>query len=905
VKHLLALLACFLLLSTAYAQDIENVKVPQMKMYKGTLHDALNKFTKEYNLRFDYDSAAFQGIEFQWVFATTSFSAEWKEIVKQYKLKYEVDSAKVIRVYLVEQLRNATVVTETKTYTGSSEKMNITVTGKVFDEKSGETLPFVVIRVPGTNVGTQTNVDGFFTLLNVPSDTSTIILTYIGYQTRTVYLNPKIIIDGIQVGMVKQSRELDEVMVIADKQDLLQSAEKPGMIKMSTAKLDMLPNLGEKDIFRSFQLMPGVSAANESSAGLYVRGSTPDQSLVLYDGFTVYHVDHLFGFYSAFNADAIKDVQLYRGGFESKFGGRLGSVVEITGKDGSSKKWNLGASVSLLGINGFLEIPIKNKFTSLIAFRTSYQGYMYNLLYSKFDNQNNTSTPTNQNGPPGGGPGGFSEQNTKPKSNFYDLSAKLAYKFGKNDVNNLSFSLFNSRDKLDNSRSNNIGGFGGSGRSFSSSVTDLTNYGNLGGSLKYSRKFSEKLYSNTLISASNYHSNRDRSNSMTLQDSAGNETTRKFGTLENNNLLDLAFKTDWEVKLAKWNRLETGLLANYYHIKYSYAQNDTAPLLSRNDKGATASVYVQDNFNFWKNRVNILIGTRFTYFTRTNKPYFEPRASADILLVKGLKFQAAWGLYYQYANRVTREDILQGSRDFWILSDGKKVPVSSSMHYIAGLQYEYKWLTISAEGYYKNLWNITEYSLRLKPAIGNISYSESFYTGNGVAKGVDFNIMGKIKGYNGWATYTLGKVTYDLAAFGGKYPATHDVRHEFKTVHTYRIWRFDISATWVFSTGKPYTAPEGGYQLTLLDGTTQDYISVSQKNGKRFPNYHRMDFAVTYNQPLPSTGGNIALSFSLFNLYNRKNVWYKEFQVEDGQVVETNVNYLGITPNVTLNFRIR
>jgi hypothetical protein len=880
------------------------VKVQQYKMFNGTLNDALTRFSADYNLRFDYDTAAFKNVDFEWVFSSSSFLYEWKEIVKQYKLKYEVNADGLIRVYLIEQLKNATVVTETQTYAGGSQKKNITVTGKVFDEKNGETLPFVVIRVPGTNVGTQTNVDGFFTLLNVPTDTSTILLTYIGYINRTVHLNPKIIIDGIQVGMARQTRELDEVTVIAEKQDLLQSAEKPAMIKMSTAKLDMLPNLGEKDIFRSFQLMPGVSAANESSAGLYVRGSTPDQSLVVYDGFTIYHVDHLFGFYSAFNADAIKDVQLYRGGFESKFGGRLGSVVEITGKDGSNKKWNLGASASLLGANGYIEIPVKDKFTSLVAFRTSYQGYMYNLLYSKFDKQNNSTTNVPNRGGPGG-PGGFSEQNTKPKSNFYDLSVKMAYKFGKNDVNNISFSLFNSRDKLDNSRSNSIGGFGGGGRNFSSSVTDLTKYGNLGGSLKYSRKLSEKLYSNTLVSVSNYYSNRDRSNSMTLKDSAGNETTRKFGTLENNNLLDIAFKSDWEIKLAKWNRLETGLLANYYHIKYSYAQNDTAALFNRNDKGATVSLYVQDNFNFWKNRVNILVGTRFTYFTQTQKPYFEPRASADILLVKGLKFQAAWGLYYQFANRVTREDILQGSRDFWILSDGKRVPVSSAMHYIAGLNYEYKWLTLSAEGYYKNLWNIAEYSLRLKPAIGSINYSESFYTGNGVAKGIDFNIMGKIKGYNGWATYTLGKVTYDIAAFGSKYPASHDVRHEFKTVHTYRIWRFDISATWVFSTGKPYTAPEGGYQLTMLDGTTRDYITVSQKNGKRFPNYHRLDFAVTYNQPIKATGGNIALSFSLYNLYNRKNVWYKEFQVEDGKIVETNVNYLGITPNVTLSFRIR
>lgn len=888
------------------AQDFS--KIILNKSYNGKLDQVLDKISLDYGVKLDFDRVVFQEIDFDWYFYEKPFLEGIQEVCKQYKLKYEIDSSQVVHLYSKEALKNANVIKDTvPIFKGGSEKSNLTVNGKIFDTKTGESLPFVTVRVPGTNIGSMSNVDGFFTLLNVPTDTSTLVITYIGYQKRIIKLNPTLPLKDIQVGMQVQSRELSEVTIMADKQDLLQQAEKPGMIKMSTAKLDMLPNLGEKDIFRSFQLMPGVSSANESSSGLYVWGGTPDQALILYDGFTVYHVDHLFGFFSAFNAEAIKDVQLYRGGFESKFGGRVGSVVEITGKDGSSKKWNAGASVSLLGLNFFVEVPIKDKFTSLVTFRTSYQGFMYNLLYKKLDNQNTGSTSSNTGNSSSSAPPGspFATQSQSPTGNFYDLNVKLAYKFGKHDANNITFSLFNSQDKINNGQNFNLSGFGGGSNSFSSNTTDLTKYGNLGGSIKFSRKFNEKLYNNTLISASHYFNDRNRSNSLTLEDSAGNSTSHSFGNFENNAVLDIALKSDFEIKLNSWNKLETGLLADYYSVHYSYAQSDTATLLSINNKGTTIATYLQDNLSFWKSRFNLLMGSRLTYYNVTNKPYFEPRASLSLLIAKGLKFQAATGLYYQYVDKITREDILDGNNDFWILSDGKQVPVSSSVHYIAGLNYEYKWFTFSFDGYYKNLYNISEYSLRIQNAIGAINYNEDFYKGSGIAKGTDYTIMAKVKGYNGWVTYALGKVDYNMAAFGGWYPASQDVRHEFKTVHTYRIWRFDISATWMFSTGQPYTAPQGGYQLTLLDGSTANFITVSSKNGERFPDYHRLDFAVTYNQPITWSGGNMAFTFSLFNVYNRTNIWYKEYQIENGKVVVTNVNYLGITPNFTFSFRIR
>ncbi|MBK7214033.1 MAG: TonB-dependent receptor [Bacteroidales bacterium] len=205
--------------------------------------------------------------------------------------------------------------------------------GIVEDKLSGEPLPFASVLIQGTSRGCSSNVDGYFTLANIPSDTSAILVYYLGYYKQLFYLSPHADFQNITILMDPMSTQLKAVEVKGQREDLLKALRGANLIKMAPAKLAELPSLGEKDIFRTFQLMPGIGGSSGSSAGLYVRGGTPDQNLILYDGFTVYHQEHLFGMFSAFNPNAIKEVQLDKGGFESKFGGRLSSVMEIIGKN--------------------------------------------------------------------------------------------------------------------------------------------------------------------------------------------------------------------------------------------------------------------------------------------------------------------------------------------------------------------------------------------------------------------------------------------------------------------------------------------------------------------------------------------------------------------------------------------
>jgi len=792
-----------------------------------------------------------------------------------------------------------------KSYFGPPAASNFTLSGIIRDRSTGEALPFAAVQVKGTTIGTSTNTDGYFTLLKVPTDTSTLFVQYVGYQKTPVFLSPLVPKKNLEIEIRPQSQALKEVRISANKDDVVfVKKEEVGTIKLTPLKIEQLPSIGEKDMMRSFQLMPGISASNESSSGLYVRGGTPDQNLVLYDGFTVYHVDHLYGFFSAFNSNALKDIQLYKGGFESRFGGRISSVTEITSKEGNQKRVNAGVDISMLSTNVFVEIPVGKRFTSFMAFRKSYQGAIYNMIFKKFNKTRTQDAPD-----VGIGPGRRYSQSDDITSYFYDLNGKFTYKPSDKDI--ISLSVFNGTDKLDNSFASDIPSFGQFNANFSMNSVDLTSYGNIGTSLKWSRKWSSKLYGNTIISYSNYYNKRNRSSERTLINPNDVTTTSMSGVFENNDLKDYSFKSDYQFELTGNSQLQFGAFATLYDIKYSYAQSDTVTILDRNGKALLSGGYIQTRTKLFNDRLQIIPGLRADYFETTRKVYLEPRAAISFNLTDNLVLKGSTGKFYQFANRVTREDIMSGSKEFWILADGNSVPISSAIHYIAGISYESPGYTFSAEAYYKRIHNLTEYSLRINASPMGVDYNENFFNGYGFARGIELLAQKNSGALNGWISYTLGEARNHFDQYGeGYFPANQDVTHEFKIVGLYKFRRWDFSATWIYATGRPYTAPSGAYTMTLLDGTTQDFFTVTTKNSIRLPDYHRFDISANYKL-LMGKKEDIkrrelgTVSFSIFNVYNHKNIWYKQFAIESGEIIETNIRYLGFTPNITLSLKLR
>lgn len=786
---------------------------------------------------------------------------------------------------------------------------NLSISGSVRDANSKETLPYASVSIHNTDRGTATNTDGFFVLLDVPRDSITLAISYLGYITAEFRLFAPDITGSLDILLLPYTSELDEVMVVSDKYTIMKTAENISQITVSPKELATLPSLGEVDIFRSLQLLPGVSGTNEGSSGLYVRGGTPDQNLVLLDGMTIYHVDHFFGFFSAFNADAIKDVQLYKGGYPAKFGGRTSSVVELTGKSGDVSRFRMGAGLNLLSASSVIEFPFLSRGSVLLSARRSYtdivRSGVYNNIFDLFnDDENVVQGP---GGLPGGGQGGgrfgnAASQVSEPDFFFYDLNAKISYRPSDKDV--VAISLYNGKDDLDKSRdqSRTIGN--NANLNILGGTTDLTDWGNSGISGKWARQWSPRFYSNALVAYSEYFSDYYRFTDQEVINGETSEIIRSIrrGSAEDNNISDLTIGLDNEWQAGRNHKLGFGAKITRSDASYFFSRDDTTTILNRAQSGQHSAIYLEDNWKLTP-ALELSLGGRASYYDQSEETFLEPRLAATYNVTDRLAFKAAYGKFHQFVNRVVNENVSEGSRDFWLLADGETIEVSQSEHIVGGMSFDQGTYLFDVEAYRKQLDGLSEFSLRFQRTnFRSETANELFFSGRGIAKGIEFLVQKKRGTYNGWLSYTLANVEHTFPELndGVSFPALHDQRHEFKMVHNLELGRWNLSSTWMFASGKPYTAPESEYTITLLDGTEQSQIHIGEKNGLLLPAYHRLDVAASYNLDFGQAKGRIGLS--LFNLYNRQNVWYREFDLTEGDLLVTDVNYLGMTPN--LQFRI-
>ena len=383
------------------------------------------------------------------------------------------------------------------------------VTGIVRDSLNNETLPNAVVFLMGERFRTLTDEFGRFTLVNVPIGEYTLRVEYLGYLP----LELEITGDSatpLSVLMTPDAFELEGVTVETST-DIIQPTDEISVIKLSPRKLATLPSLGETDIFRTLQLLPGVSGTNDASSGLFIRGGTPDENLVLLDGMTVYHVDHFFGVFSAFNADAIKDVRLFKGGFPAQYGGRTSSVVEMIGKAGDNEEFNMSAGVNLLSARAVTEVPLGGKGSWLVSARRSYTDVirtgLYNSIFNTLEGEEEEEPQPTRPGGRGGGPGGrgfgnFQQQAIQPDFFFYDLNSKLSYSPTDSDV--IALSVYAGEDKLDESSlGSEITTPNGQTRLTPDRV-DVSDWGNRGASGRWSRAWGSRFTSDALVAYSEY-----------------------------------------------------------------------------------------------------------------------------------------------------------------------------------------------------------------------------------------------------------------------------------------------------------------------------------------------------------------------------------------------------------------
>ena len=781
--------------------------------------------------------------------------------------------------------------------------------GKINDINSGESLPYAKVIIKDTNRVTTANQDGSFTILNIPVG-SILVINKMGYESKEIKVTSDTKRLIINLYKLEKDSLVEDVVVVGSVNSNMMQQSGISQFSLSPDLTRSLPNLGEQDIFRSMQLLPGVSGSNESSSGLVVRGGTIDQNLVLFDDFTVYHVDHVFGFFSAFNNNAIKDVQFYKGGFGAKYGGRMSSVVDITGKDGNTEQFGIGASVSLLSTNAVVEQPFADGAGSFILTgRKSYQSDLYNDILESVtgENQNaqaGTSTP---------GQFALGRFSIEPESYFYDMNAKLTYRLPNDDKFSISF--YNGADELDNSRDvdgnadisrlcelfDGNGPFGGTfceeEISFAVGTIDLSEWGNTGISAKYSHQWNDRLDTNFVISGSEYFSYRDRliNTQVIYEDSDDEPTTGESSSNEDNQLDDFTVKIENDYYLNQWNILSFGLQYTQQNIDFSLIQNNDLVLETKNE-GATSTVYIEDEIVI--NALTVIPGLRVSKYSINDEVYTEPRLSISYELNDTTQLRAAFGDYHQFALSVARQSIEEGPRNFWTLADGETVPVSKSSHFILGTTHYVGNYNFNIELFHKEYEGLSEFTQQTRPIRNEdgtgltLILEQEFHTGSGTASGVELFLQKNIGDLTGWIGYTFSEVIYDFPTVSDTtYFADQDATNEFKTVLMYRWGDWDLASTFIYATGRPYTEVLG-----VVEDTFPPTYEVGAKNDLRYDDYHRLDLSFTYNFSRRGLDGQAGLS--IFNLYDRKNQWYTEYEIIEGEILETEITYRGFTPSL-------
>lgn len=775
----------------------------------------------------------------------------------------------------------------------------LTVSGKVVEKGTGESLPYATISIAGTTTGTTSNLEGFFTLFDVPSDTSTLRFSYIGYDAFELELTKEILREGIVVELIPLSTNLEEVVVSANSYKVLQTSTGVSVASISVKQLSQLPSIGEVDIFRSLQLLPGISSTNQSSAGLFVRGGTPEQNLVLLDGITVYKVDHFFGFFSAFNSIAVKDVKIYKGAFPAKYGGRLSSVVDMNLKTGSFEKLRAAAGANLFAFSAMAEGPINEKVAFMLAARRSFGGVINSDTFKKLGDNllgDNEFSGVEEND-------NLRLKELKPDFNFYDLNAKLSYRPTEKDLVTLSY--YGGKDFLNESRdlrailpvsTNEL-----DNRELRIDIQSTTDWGNSGGALKWSRQWGQKLFTNFVGSQSKYFSEYNRDASLVIDipaiDSVIASGTLK--TLEDNTVRDDTYRFDLEWNPNASHTIDGGLNFVKTEIDYLNLRDDSIRVLERRERANYIAAYASDTW-LVNSRLTVVPGIRVAHYNFTNDIFFTPRLSLTYQLNDRIKVKGAYGKFYQYVSRIINENLSEGARDFWLLADGEQVPVGSAHHFIGGVSYETNGWLFDVESYYKDLSGLSEFTLRFRTA-GTLDPEELFFSGNGVAKGTEFLIQKKSGQFTGWMAYTLSTIrhTFDGLNDGRIFPALHDQLHELKVIQSIDIDEWTLAATFIYGSGRAFSEPSGQYGVELLDGRSFNYVGVGDKNGSRLEPFHRLDLSAHYKWIRGKA--KMDLGFSFFNIYDRENTSYFQYDFQQDPTVITEVKYIGFTPNVSFN----
>jgi hypothetical protein len=776
-------------------------------------------------------------------------------------------------------------------FTAYSQDKN-TLSGTVYDDKNNETLIGVSIYIPELNVGASTNEYGFYSI-TVPAGVYTLQIRYLGYFTitETLTLSEK---TTKSFSLIEASQSLDEIVIESNTERLNLKTPQMSVNNLTSSTIKQIPVvLGEADIIKSLILLPGVTSAGEGASGFNVRGGAADQNLILLDEAIVFNSSHLFGFFSVFNPDVIKDVKLYKGGIPAKYGGRLSSVLDIYQKEGNSKDFNITGGVGLVSSRLLIEGPLeKEKSSFLIGGRSSYA----HLFLPLFDNDN--------------------------KAYFYDLNTKVNYRI--NDNNNIFLSTYFGKDVF------------GINESF------VTNYGNTVVNLRWNHLFTDKLFSNLSVIYSDYFYGL-------VLDFVGFEWNS--GITNFNLKYDFKNYLSEKIKLSYGinniynkfnpgkiipNRADSGIVASKLIDKYA---NEFAAYIDVEHKinnklrlqyGMRYSNFTrlgQDALNTYENDQAVLYNKEFKKYesaeatgTETFKRSdvissfnnLEPRFSVSYTVNDETAVKASYNRMVQYLHLLSNT-ASPNPLDVWAPS-GKFIKPQLLDQYAIGYFKSLKdgKYTLETEAFYKDIQNRIDY-INGANLIANNQIETIILNGKARAYGVEVLLKKNEGKLQGWIAYTLsrseqltaGRTANEPGINSGEWYSTpFDKTHDFSINASYQLnekWKFN--SNFVLQTGQPTNYPVGQYEVQDLNVPIYD---DNKRNADRLPTYHRLDIAATLT---PKKNKNRRWQgewvFGIYNLYGRQNAASLAFRQNretfKNEAVQTSI--FGVVPSVTYNFK--
>jgi hypothetical protein len=735
-----------------------------------------------------------------------------------------------------------------------------TIRGFVTDQTNGERLLNANVYEQKILRGTITNNFGFYSL-TLPKGTYSIACSFVGYQTQLLDLNLQK--DTIIDFKLATIADLDEVTVVGQNVESKLTSTQMSRVDIQMDKVQSLPAfLGEADVIKTIQLLPGVQSGTEGTSGLYVRGGGPDQNLILLDDVPVYNAEHLFGFFSVFNPDAIKSVSFYKGGFPARFGGRLSSVLDIRMKDGNEKALHGNFSIGLISSKINLEGPlVKDKTTFNFSARRTYADLLAQPFILASSNGNDV--------------GGYF---------FHDLNLKITHKFS--DRSRVYLSGYTGRDKA----------YYRSNSKYTYTYNDNDNtlgWGNITTALRWNYIFSNKLFANTTLTYSRYSFNVLESkieNNLTTE-----KKEAEFGLNYKSGIEDFGLKMDFDYFPAPNHRVKfggsiidhtfkPGILAFNESDQESTSRIDTA-FGNPNIRAQEMYAYIEDNFDL-NARLSVNVGLHSSGFLVDDTFYasLQPRVSARFMASDRLSLKAAYSKMSQNIHLLSSSTINLPT-DLWLPTTKKVKPQTSHQFALGGVYKVNSSIDFSIEGFYKSMTNLLEYKEGASFVGATTRWEDKVELGKGWSYGAEFLLEKTIGKTTGWIGYTWSKAErqFENLNWGQKFYARYDRRHDVSFVMTHRFSkRFDMGLTWVYGTGNAVTLPTHNvnavnipdirqYQYPFL----QDYQYFGQRNNYRMPSYHRMD--VGFNFHKQKKHGIRTWNLSFYNAYSRQNPFFLYF----------------------------